>query len=336
MFEKNKSLILLIISLLLSSCSRIHEDMPRCELWLKFVFDYNMEYADAFYPQVKSVDVFVFDSDERLLFSKSADATVLTDGDRLLLSEDLEFGKYKVLTVGGLSDNFRISDNNGQDLVPGVTTLKQFRVALRHQSEEVQSDFPHLYFGDVVEVDYFPGSASHTIYQVNLMRYTNRFNIMLVSLDGIAPRSTDVPYTFEIVAPENDISPGENELESSHQVIYSPYSLNIGETSDILVSARLSTLRLLNKDGFDYKFIVRDTKTLNEVWSYNLMTLLLYTKPGTRPDDTELPFQEYLDRQGEWNLIFCVTEKTGGDAFLSIGIQVGNWIHWLHDFEIEE
>ena len=45
----------------------------RCELWLEFVFDYNMEYADAFNPQVKSVDVLVFDSDDKLLFTKSAE-----------------------------------------------------------------------------------------------------------------------------------------------------------------------------------------------------------------------------------------------------------------------
>ena len=41
-------------------------DLPRCELWLEFAFGYNMEYADAFNPQVKSVDVLVFGSDDKI------------------------------------------------------------------------------------------------------------------------------------------------------------------------------------------------------------------------------------------------------------------------------
>ena len=65
MFGKTKSLFLIVASMLcMASCDSISEDLPRCELWLEFVFDYNMEYADAFNPQVKSVDVLVFDSDD--------------------------------------------------------------------------------------------------------------------------------------------------------------------------------------------------------------------------------------------------------------------------------
>ena len=65
MFGKTKSLFLIVASMLcIASCDSIREDLPRCELWLEFAFDYNMEYADAFNPQVKSVDVLVFDSDD--------------------------------------------------------------------------------------------------------------------------------------------------------------------------------------------------------------------------------------------------------------------------------
>ena len=78
------------------------------------------------------------------------------------------------------------------------------------------------------------------------------------------------------------------------------------------MSARLNTMRLLNRSGWDYKFIIRDANTEAEVWSYNLMTLLSIARPVSRYDGTELPFQEYLDRQSEWNLIFTVVEKPGG------------------------
>ena len=98
MFGKTKSLFLIVASMLcMASCDSIREDLPRCELWLEFVFDYNMEYADAFNPQVKSVDVLVFDSDDKLLFTKSAEVAALVGGSRISLTDELDFGSYKVL-----------------------------------------------------------------------------------------------------------------------------------------------------------------------------------------------------------------------------------------------
>ena len=56
---------LVVVSMFfMASCDSIYEDLPRCELWLEFTFDHNMEYADAFDPQVNSVDVFVFGDDD--------------------------------------------------------------------------------------------------------------------------------------------------------------------------------------------------------------------------------------------------------------------------------
>ena len=115
MFEKIKSLFLIITSVLfIASCDSIREDLPRCEIWLEFTFDYNMEYTDAFNPQVRSVDIFVFDSDDKLLFSIRAEAAALIGGNRMPLADNLEFGSYKVLTVGSLSDSFRVLDDVGR------------------------------------------------------------------------------------------------------------------------------------------------------------------------------------------------------------------------------
>ena len=155
MFGKTKSLFLIVASMLcMASCDSIREDLPRCELWVEFVFDYNMEYADAFHPQVKSVDVLVFDSDDKLLFTKSAEVAALVGGSRMTLTDELDFGSYKVLTVGSLSDRFRLSDNAGNKLVPGTTTLQQVIVSLKREMGVVNFEFQHLYFGEVVEVDH--------------------------------------------------------------------------------------------------------------------------------------------------------------------------------------
>ena len=311
MFGKTKSLFLIVASMLcMASCESIREDLPRCELWLEFVFDYNMEYADAFNPQVKSVDVLVFDSDDKLLFTKSAKVAALVGGNRMSLTDELDFGSYKVLTVGSLSDRFRLSDNAGNKLVPGTTTLQQVIVSLKRETDVVNFEFQHLYFGEVVEVDHLPSNTNHKIYPVNLIRDTNRFNLALMGYEENKVDGTQ--YTFEIQAPENAVYSWENEPTGQGPVTYVPYYTGPG----------FLILKLPSR-----------ANTEAEVWSYNLMTLLSIARPVSRYDGTELPFQEYLDRQSEWNLIFTVVEKPGG-GFLQIGIVVGTWIHWLHGMEV--
>lgn len=155
MFGKTKSLFFIVTSLLfIASCDSIREDLPRCELWLEFTFDYNMEYADAFNPQVKSVDVFVFDSDDKLVLSKRAESTELIGGNRMPLTDELDFGNYKVLTVGGLSDKFSALGNGGSGMALRSTTYQQVTLALNRESDIVDFEFPHLYFGAIVEVNH--------------------------------------------------------------------------------------------------------------------------------------------------------------------------------------
>ena len=332
MFGKTKLFLVVASMLCIASCDTIREDLPRCELWLEFTFDYNMEYADAFNPQVKSVDVFVFGSDDKLLFSKRAEATALIGGNRMSLTNELDFGNYKVLTVGSLSDNFQALDNAGRELVPGTTTLQQLTVALKRASDVVDFEFQHLYFSEVVKVDHLPSNTDHKVYPVNLIRNTNRFNIALMKYGEGQKNGTQ--YTFEIQAPESATYSWENEPTHQGPVHYVPHYTGQGETSDVFVSARLNTMRLFNRDGWDYQFIIKNADTGAKIWSYDRMKLLSIARPTSRHDGTELPFQEYLDRQSEWNLIFTVTEKPGGGEFIQIGLVVGTGIYWLHGIEI--
>lgn len=332
MFGKNKSLFL-IITLLWSvtSCDSIREDLPRCELWLEFVFDYNMEYADAFNPQVKTVDVFVFDSDDKLIFSKRAEVSALVGGKRLPLTDELDFGTYKVLTVGGLSDSFQALGNEGGELTSRTTTYQQVTLALKRESDIVDFEFPHLYFGAVVDVNHLPSNTNHNVYRVNMIRNTNRFTVALMDYEG--REETERRYTFEIQSPENAIYSWENEPTGQGPITYASYHSGPSEITEVLMSARMNTMRLFSRTDWNYRFIIRDADTGVEMWSYDLMKLLSIARPEYRHDGTALPFQEYLDRQSEWSLMFSVVEKNGG-GFLQIGLLVGPWIYWLHDIEI--
>lgn len=64
-------------------------------------------------PWVNTVDIFVFDTDERFLFTKHARREELVGGKQMLLADNLPVGHYKILTVGGLTNHFRVSDVRG-------------------------------------------------------------------------------------------------------------------------------------------------------------------------------------------------------------------------------
>ena len=51
----------LLLLLVLFSCTSIDETLPECRLYVRFRYDYNMEFADAFHAQVDKVELYVFD-----------------------------------------------------------------------------------------------------------------------------------------------------------------------------------------------------------------------------------------------------------------------------------
>ena len=332
MFGKPKILLLILLALtgLSTACERIYEDLAPCEVYLEFRFEYNMEFEDRFDPLVGSVDVFFFDSDDKLLFVRRATASQLIGGNRMALTDMLEYGKYKVLTIGDLSDNFRVSDHAGLDLVPGQTTLDDVIFGLERESDRVDTEFPHLYFGEAIEVDYSRTLTAHTVIPVYLIRDTNKFVIRLEKTDGDpsgTPAATPY-YTFEITTPEGAVYDWNNEpVEPGSPVTYLPYGLTPGDEPKYSAVGYLNTCRLFDRSGYDYKLTVRETGSGEQVWSYDLMKLL----EATQPDYPLIPFSEYLDRRGEWELILYYRGGEG-DAFIAFKIQVNGWIVWFSDF----
>jgi len=296
-----------------------------------------MEYKDLFSSEIESVKVFIFDSNDRLFCTKEATVSELINGNKMSLTDELEFGTYKVITVGSLSENFHVVDNQGMVPTRGVTTLQQFMFQLKRQSDNVDFEFPHLYFGGVVQVDFPRTIATHNVWQVSLIRETNNFSIQLESVTGCTVPD-DAPYTFEIVTPEGAAYSWENEpIYPNSPVNYSACRLSTGKPH-VTSMGYISTCRLFDRTNYEYRLNVRDIQTQDIVWDYDLMELLKmeHANESRRPDGTLLPLQEYLDRRGEWDMIIYYKGGCEGsdDAFLAIGININGWIIWFDDIEV--
>lgn len=330
--DRMKTIIVILqittFSVFLSSC--IHDDPGKdCGVYLEFIYDYNIEYVDLFSPQVDVVDAFVFDADGKYLFNRRNERAQLINGNQMLLGTDLPLGTYQVLTIGGLSDKFVLSDATGGELMPGITSVEQVTLSLLTEQNEVSHEFPHIWFGQVITIE---NTIDKHVYPVNLIKNTNKFNLTLVEEDK--KRSTvqtdRPPYTFEIVTPESAVYSYKNEPVVEEIMSYKPYYLAPGTEPDNISVGDIKTCRLFYRDDYDYRLIVRDTKSQKVLWDYSLMVLLLNTKRYP-----EMPMQEYLDRQSEWNIAILYKGGQGGlEGFIAIGVEINDWIVWLRDIEI--
>ena len=88
-------------SLLQSSC--VYEDETPCPIEVRFVFDYNMKFADAFPSLVNDVVLFVFDSEGRYISYVQDHGSHLDENYRMTL--DLKPGGYKLVAWAGLEED---------------------------------------------------------------------------------------------------------------------------------------------------------------------------------------------------------------------------------------
>src|SRR3712207_1634119 len=106
----NRKYILVGISLLLlcgcvglfSSCEkRIYEELPPCGVDVRFVYDYNMKYADAFVHEVKRVNLYLFDEQGILQEYWQEEGNPFAAD--FVIPVHVPAGKYKLLAWCGLS-----------------------------------------------------------------------------------------------------------------------------------------------------------------------------------------------------------------------------------------
>ena len=343
MLKRFKIILAMTLALLVWSCDDLRDNYDDCGIWLEFVFDHNMEFTDSFEQQVGSVDVLIFDEEGEFILLRSATVEELEGRKRMFLGGALPIGNYTVLTVGGLTEHFRFAHRDGSDFTRGITKLQDVSLAL-HQPEEggtVSHEFPHLWYGKPVEINY---RADLSVWQVPLIRQTNKFNIVLQhtltkTRTGSGTRAEEDPIVFaaEIVAPEAGVYNHLNDPLMHEKLTYQPYSQQASIEPSVTGmvhknTGRINTMRLLENEEEGYRLVIRNTDTGKEVQSYDLLELL--AESAFRSDGTPIPLQEYLDREWDWDIVI-IHNAPVTEGFTALKIVVNNWIVWDTDMEIQ-
>lgn len=285
----------------LAACDYIHDDsLPLCEYRLRFVYDYNMKYADAFQNEVNKAALFICDDKGNFLMRRDIEGEELKANN---IRMDLEPGTYYLLTWAGLD----AGSYEWPELTPGSSTIKDIRVKTLRESDATQPNElePLWHALDTLVIT----GAVHEEKEISLAKNTNKLRVVLQDTEGYSMDVKD--FTFQIVA-DNGYMDYDNQLLDDPAITYTPYyakSIDIaggdvinGKPANQYVAvAELNTMRLMDKKN--YRLIVRHKGWEEDVLNVNLCNYLLLTQM----EGHNISAQEYLDRQDEYSIIFFLT-----------------------------
>ena len=300
----------LLLLLVLFSCTSIDETLPECRLYVRFRYDYNMEFSDAFASQVNRVDVFVFDKDGTFIMKKSEQGETLGGGSyRMPLP--LPAGEYRIAAWAGMSDDFEMPEP-----VAGKTTLEELTVRMKREESLVHNKALNpLWYGGVQAVS-FTGRQEQTE-TVSLIKDTNKFRFILPK-SGPGEELDINDCLFEIRA-DNGYYDWNNDLLDDDMISYRPYYLE--KVEDVGIVVEMNTMRLLEHKKV-YLTLTRKSDG-KELMKVDLIPYLLLTKM----EGHNIPAQEYLDRQSEYAIVFFYNPELLN--FLSTKIVINGWTIWL-------
>ena len=297
----------------LSACDVLHDDLSKCDLYLRFRYDYNLENEDRFADQVDEVTVFLFDADGGYLrqFSENGDA-LKQSGYRMRIPYDLK--GCRAVVWAGKTDRFYA--------LPALAAGDPIeRLTLEYGPENDESDKrldPLWHCGPVTLS--FPEDAG-TQQTVSLVRNTND---VAVSLTRSGTPVDVADFTIEITGTNGSYDHRNAIPGAARSITYRPcpetstgdkallHTLRFVKDSEMSLSVRTSWGQAIDMGG----------KT-----GIDLVEYLLKTKPDG------MDAQEYLDRRYEWEVEIRLGDKAD-NGYIALSITINGWTYWFQPTDL--
>ena len=305
--------ILIICPWILTSCDMFHEDLPGCRLFVKFKYDYNMLFTDAFHTQVDKVELYVFDKDGKFLFKQTEEGSTLGTGS-YLMEVKLPVGQYQFMAWAGAHDSYDITS-----LQAGVSSIADLKLQLkREETLIIDKELEPLWYGEINNVD-FTGTTDQTEV-INLIKDTNKVRFVFQGSNEDSWGVDVNAYTYEIIE-SNGYLAHDNSLLGDDNLSFRPYHIEQKNLAAGIVE--LNTMRFLaNRNA---RFVVTEKATGKKVFNINLTDFLVMTKI----EGHNMSAQEYLDRESEYKIVFFFADN---DPWLVLQININGWT-WYFQHE---
>lgn len=336
--EASNLLLLTVCAGAMASCDSVldHEEGDcTVKYRVRFKYDYNMKFANAFANEVKTVTLYAFDEKGQFIYQKTEEGEMLKTDD-YSMQVDIEPGDYHLVAWAGLNDeSFSIPL-----LTPGASdieelTVKTNRIAKTRANGEnenlVDKQLSSLWHGESVQS--FTRSGRENIITIDLVKNTNTLRIVLHQMDGV---NIDINKFDFAIYDDNGWMNYDNTLLEDDLLTYKPYSKSSGtttragedgENTPISVAvAQLSVTRLIADNNPILRITNNET---NEVVIQ--LSLIEYIKLLRMEEYTNMSDQEYLDRQDEYSMTFFLDKNM---TWLKTQIIINGWTIRLNDTEL--
>lgn len=342
-----KICVALVGLLALPSCnSWLYEEEGDCSVHyrLKFRYDKNLKWADAFANEVSSVHLYAFDPSGVLAWRQEEQIDPST-ADSYSMSLDLPAGDYRLLAWCGLrNDGKRDESFSVPEVSIGRTRIEEVQCALNRMYDEAGAySGERLYrlFHGSMDVSLPTDDDGGTYdYTMPLTKNTNHIRVIMQHLSGEDVNKDD--FTFRI-DDENGLMAHDNELMDDENITYRPWDIqNVeagtgndgsravsgmkGLVADFTVGRLIEThrdkmvLAITNGEG--------RTVARIPVIDYALMGKEYYEEEYHYPMDE----REFLDRLDECVMTLFLDEN---QKWVACSIQILSWRVVVSNVEIE-
>lgn len=321
----------------MSSCGSVFDDLDPCPagIEMRFVYDYNLESANAFPAQVDCLTLHLYDADGNFITTVTETSSALADEDwRMTL--DLAPGSYHAVAYGGIEcDKASFS----HAAVPaGGSHFSSISMQL---SDDHIGKRLHDHFHGALDFSIDPDATEYTKVTMKMTKTTNHFRILLHQLNNEPLDGKDFEFFIKDDNAELDHA---NSPVAGHQITYPAWTTGhtsepAGSRSNVSVDdssaelnghapqlafGELSTSRLHLKNS--PRLIVRSKETGRDIIDISLNTFLLMSMS----EAATWGAQEYLDRCSMWNMTFFLDEDR---RWLQTRVIINGWAVRVNDIE---
>ncbi len=318
------------VAISLSSCDKVFEDLNPCPqgLRLRFVNDFNMEFANAFPSQVECLTLLVYNSDGTFCDIYHASAPEISD-ENWRMEIDLSPGEYNLLAYGGMDcvdASFKFVQAPAQTLMENLVVYLPSEFITSPRGTEL-----HPLFYGALNVRVPEEDSDYTDATVNMMKDTNNLRIILQNLDGSPVDDKDFSFT---VTADNTLFNYQNNIIPAGIKEFYPWAsgTEIVGTSGIddrpvqVGFAEFSLSRFMASSSA--RLIIKKSDDQQTVLAIPLVDYLLLLKSQ---QFQSMSSQEFLDRESRWSMLFFLD---GGSHWISTQIIINNWIVRINNIDI--
>lgn len=318
------------------SCDNIlAEEEEDCSIHyrVKFKYDYNMKYADAFANEVNSVTLYAFDDDGKLVFQKTEEGEILKSPN-YYMELDINPGDYRLITWAGRLDEeasfsvplLTVGESTYEDL---ICKMERAYTRTTDNGAYINTELTGLWHGEIPKQNFFSRAALIQTAVIPLVKNTNRIRIILQQLSDGSVDASKFDYT---ITDDNGLMNYDNSILEDELLTYMPWHQGQGSSSingvDLgtinVAVAELTTGRLMADKNPMLTITNRETGKV--VLSIPLVKYLLLTEA----EGHDMAPQEYLDRQDEYSLTFFVDANM---AWINTQIIINGWIVRYNNIE---